>query len=119
MVHRNICKFLTSFKISIHIKSTWPLTHRENDRYIMDIAQEQDTPIKALQLINQCRIYLRVLTISDITNPIGAHVETQFYSWREAMQMNNKWVETTKPKPNKSAWTYWRQLMGTITYSNS
>jgi hypothetical protein len=43
-----ICKFLTSFKIFIHIRSTWPLSHRENNRYIMDIAQEPHTPTKAL-----------------------------------------------------------------------
>jgi hypothetical protein len=33
--------------------------------------------------------------------------------------MITKWCQTTNPKPNKSVWTYWQQLIDTITHHNS
>jgi Reverse transcriptase-like len=114
-----IWKFLHEFEISIHIKSHWPNPLREKDRYLMDIAQEQKLPTKSLRLINQCRLYLQVLTISDITNPQGTQIDISFYTWKDAHPMKTRWSKTNYPKPNKSAWTYWRSMLDTITHTNS
>jgi hypothetical protein len=70
----DIFTFLQKFQITIHIKLQWPNMYEEKDRYLMDIGQEQKLPTKSLQLINQCRLFLRVLTLSDITNPTGTQL---------------------------------------------
>jgi hypothetical protein len=89
-----IWKFLHKFKVSIHIKLQWPPLLRERDSYLMDIAQEQKLPTKSLCLINQCRLYLQVLTISDITNPTGTQIDITFYTLKDAHPMNTRWDKT-------------------------
>jgi hypothetical protein len=85
----------------------------------MDIGQEQKLSTKSLRLINQCRLFLQILTISDITNPMGAYIETEYYTWKDAVPMKTRWAKTEYPKPNKYAWTYWRCMLDSITYTNS
>ena len=39
---------------------------RVNEKYFMDAWDEEDLPIATLQILNYCRIYLKVTRLSDI-----------------------------------------------------
>ena len=44
----------------------WYKAPRENDQFLMDIFSNQGYNKNKLRAINRCRIYLRVITLSDI-----------------------------------------------------
>ena len=64
-------------KINAHIKlqpvQTIPFI-REQDDYIMKLANQWTSITDTLHYINQCRRHLQVTTISEITNSYGTHI---------------------------------------------
>jgi hypothetical protein len=115
-----IYQFTTTYDIQIYTNIESPSILPENDKFIMDLAQEQGFSLKILRCINQCWLYLHVLTLTDITNEIGTMIEPQFYIWKEASSGKSTFLATTSfPKPSKSTWTYWKQLIDKYVIPNS
>jgi hypothetical protein len=79
----------------MHTKITSHLTLRENDKFIMDLAYKQGLSLKILRYINQCRMNLQALTLTDTTNEIGTIIEPQFYVWKEVSPRKTTITATT------------------------
>jgi hypothetical protein len=70
-----IWSFLKLFKATITLTKIWlPLPQRQNDQSIMSLATLYTYREGELRKINRCRIYLRVLSVSDITYFDGTRV---------------------------------------------
>jgi Reverse transcriptase (RNA-dependent DNA polymerase) len=113
-------KFINTYKIRLKLDfQNYPLL-RENDIYLMDLAIEQQYSTKVFNNINQCRIYLHVLTLSDITDPSGKYIEPEFFQHKQA---NTLWISSSinihVTKPNKSLWHYWQTFLKILTLPNS
>lgn len=107
----HIRDFLDHIKGQIHGATPKPPLYREHDSYIMD-----STTIKLLSrqdraIIQRCRIYLQIATISDIASHDGTRI-------------NPTWMTPTSPKPSISqlqwpkqgnpgrrAWTLWARVI--------
>jgi hypothetical protein len=84
----------------------------------MDVAMNM-SKIKPghLRCINYCRMYLNVITISDITNATGDIIETAaFEGRREDLQAPNTWNRVHQHKPDKSSWSLWRKVLRQVSY---
>ena len=98
-----------------------PPLQRQNDSYIMDhvLDHEKFTPAN-IKAINWCRIYLGVVTISDMTNANGTHILQAVWEGNlEAMPTRNTWLRVHQRKPNAQSWRVWRQacrLVATAKY---
>jgi hypothetical protein len=62
-------------QVKIHMADAWlhpPLSG--NDINIMDHFMQQNNPIQKLLQINRCRVYLQVLSLSDLASADGARL---------------------------------------------
>jgi hypothetical protein len=71
----SICKYTAQLQIVIDIEHMWiPLLVRDHDVSLMDSALKYNFSPQYLREINQCHIFLQVITLADITLADGTHV---------------------------------------------
>ena len=105
----SIKKFLSTMDAEIQIPNTiYPQAQREFDVSLMKTFQNQYTGTKILAQLNRCRIWLGVITLSDITDASGHALcpyaasgfrhpqRPSVYTWRNQSIMNNKSWRTWK-----------------------
>jgi hypothetical protein len=110
------------------IKHTWealsktPLTlkgpnlglpnEREKDAALMDafVAEEYDQ--KTLIILNECRLYLRVSHLSQISTACGQHVDEQCWSGAQQLSAMRKPLIKTY-RPTRKDWGVWQQALQT------
>lgn len=93
-----------------------PKTTRIRDTYIM----KDFTPFFAtneLQTLNQFRMFLQVITISDIMEVDGIHFKTSCTTNPSPQRSSLKWPDT--PKPPTSAWYLWRRALRWTYHSDT
>ena len=83
-----------------------------NDEYLMDIIKEH-IPSSKWRTINNCRMYLRIITISDITDPGGNIMRLDII---EGIGSNNsRMMWPIIMKPSQEEWKMWKwELRKTI-----
>jgi hypothetical protein len=111
--------FLRTYQITLHLHLLLPPLQRKNDQYIMDVVYNQNYTKKVISNINQCRLFLQVLTISDITTVDGTCLESGSLEHKSTWRQTHTSFKTMRPKPNKSIWHYWTTFLSTLTYTNS
>ena len=116
----NICKFIREYNLQVNLKGKHYSRLRQNDAFIMDIVLEQQYTQKIIGNINQCRLFLHALTISDITDIQGTHIMVQCHTHKEANTMKTENSTSFQvSKPNKSIWSYWNKFLKTLTHPKS
>jgi hypothetical protein len=124
----SIIIFLTSIKGKITINNyTGFQKLRINDEAIMEAAMKTFNTNTQLQAINNCRIYLQIVTFAEITNLEGTkiHNEAILGSYdtkgRPTIQRYSKslalWPDTTRP-PEK-AWRIWKKWIRTKMFTKT
>ena len=95
-----------------------PPLQRQQDQYIMDIAiQSKKFKPFQLRLLNYCRLYLRVITLADITNANGTHIPTTIIQGKAtAINRNSQWCHVHQPRPGNRAWQEWRKFCRQISH---
>ena len=81
---------------------------RINDTFIMNDTKSNGVRI---QYIQQCRLYLQIATLSDITKIDGTQLK------KNSFHKKNRASNLTWPhqrKPTKQAWTEWRKYLRTL-----
>eukprot|EP00980_Cylindrotheca_fusiformis_P020498 scaffold7555_cov72-Cylindrotheca_fusiformis.AAC.3 len=91
-----------------------PPVQRENDQYLMEIAMSQPRfKSKDLKRINYCRLYLQVITMSDIVLPqrLGTTIDPTFITGiSHHSSPTSAYCHTNQAKPSQSSWTIWYRL---------
>ena len=57
----------------------------------------QDIVIKGLQAINRCIIYMRVITLTDVTNIVGTHILREMIDFDTPINSRLKWPKQKRP----------------------
>jgi hypothetical protein len=113
---RNIRNFM--IEKGIQIKKTvqaYPLL-REKDEYLMQKAAQLQLETKEIRFINYCRLYLNVITISDITEPDGIHICPEIYHLDKAVTWRQRSdTRYNQQLPEKHQWYAWRKLIKNLT----
>ena len=108
------------------IKSLWQFAHkyqltmptyeytlaprRENVKFLMEEFHQAGFGLKQLVKLNQCRLYLQVKTLSDITEGKGDRISKTPYTGNRANNpVYHNWPQQSKP--DKSHWTLWRKAL--------
>lgn len=103
--------------ITPHIGDKWvPFKRYPNDVSIMDAAVQDSTNIKYkknLQDINACRIYLKVIFLSDMVHYTGNRMKLYFINGQgqRLTTPNINIVFPTQPMPTKSQWERWKSFI--------
>jgi hypothetical protein len=107
--------FLGTIKATIEVATDHvaPL-QREHDQHIMDIVINQGTFTNAaIRRINYCRLYFNVITISDITNAAGTHIDSHYWNGTDGnTRSHTTWHKCLQEFPeNTITWTMWRKAL--------
>ena len=104
--------YLRKLSCRIELDKTYvPNTQRINDHHIMDLViQSQMFAPKEVRLLNYCRMYLQVVTLSDITNATGQDLDlTMLNGTCSRLSSQTKWHQFNQKRPSANAWKIWRR----------
>ena len=102
----SIWEYLTKCRTKLYCtKPAMYVKPRKNDRYIMDVIFEANIPPNQTQEINQVRLYLNVLTLSDIValNSNTTILQEMYkatkqrkskWKWPNITEIKTKWIKT-------------------------
>jgi exonuclease III len=106
--------FLISINASIHL-TDFPIsrTLRTNDRFIMDIAvNQQKWTNRQLIQINSCRRFLQAQTLADICNLSGTRLLGHVKSGQGLPPTHTVRIAMfNQPRPNDKAWQTWKKFL--------
>ena len=89
---------------------------RRNDKCIMDeVLQSHLTKSKIIQ-VNACRLYLRIIYLSDIIEPDGKTVHPTYYAGKCPSYPTSKFKWPHQSKPSNAAWKTWHKTIQTILH---
>jgi hypothetical protein len=113
-----IWKHTVQLQMQVEVEHHWlPTLTRENDIMLMDLFMTLNFSHSQLKLINNCRLFLQVLTLSDITSADGKTLLPNYTKGIVSTDRTSslKWPEQTRPPP--SAWTLWKTALAHISTS--
>jgi hypothetical protein len=104
-----------------------PLLLLTHDKPLMRLAMAKKFSTRQLQLINNCRIWLQVISLAEVSDSSGRTIlqdavagttddDNKPLLWQVSLSIL-KWPQQTKP--NKLGWKYWKILMKSLTQDNS
>lgn len=113
--------FLDEAESTLEVDKTfsYPI-QRQNDRHLMDIVYESGLFTQREQkLVNYCCMYLRVTTISDITNLQGNKLQEGAREGdRSKLISQPKELQAVQERPLYKSWRCWIRLMNLISKAN-
>ena len=104
--------FMEKYSLQINEQPQFML-RRDGDAYMMDILFDSDVPPTLFPALNRCRIYHKVLTLSDLLTGQGDKVRS--YYWTSTTIPHDD--RTSWPRqglPSKSDWNIWRKCLRTL-----
>jgi len=110
-------KFLHSTNSSIHLTETWTIPSiRQHDHHIMDDFQSVGYSTCDLQVLNNCRLYLRITTLAEMVDHTGHYIiptavltSTKLPS--RSQYSTSKYTWPNQLKPGHQAWTMWTRAI--------
>jgi Reverse transcriptase (RNA-dependent DNA polymerase) len=114
---RSLHEFMQDHDIKISLPYEFHPLLRENDKYIMIIAQQHKMTTTEMRHLNYCRLYLNVITLSDIADEEGTYIKTEMYENQKLPVLQTSYV-CRQIKPYKSIWTPWKKLLKLLTLPN-
>jgi hypothetical protein len=118
------CAWIQSIQTGLHsiearIKTYQPSVHKKRrigDTHIMDtICSSKQFTGPEISRINACRLFLKVIQLSDITSPNGREINKAYYQG-DSHHLPN-WPTIMYPredKPDKTSWAVWRRGLNNI-----
>ena len=102
-------------KYSIYLDGPRVISHpqRDNDILIMCKILEFQHHFTDLQLrlVNQCRIFLRLMYLSDMVSGDGKCIEECFLQGQMPVDRKSMWQWSYQNKPSTEAWVQWRRAL--------
>jgi exonuclease III len=112
-----IRKFLQRIHGSLRIADlTIQPLQRYHDYYIMDaVVTCPSLSPSDVKRINYCRLYLQVLTLSDMSNATGDRLAPGIRHGQHLWSQSKTTIqEIHQERPNEASWTIWRRFLNTI-----
>jgi len=113
----NLCEALHTIQGQIILNNPWIIPHSQvNDQHLMaDFVKAGHKP-NTLKLLNNCRMFLQVTTLTEIMNSTGTHLLPKILLWgwsqptlAHISTSNYNWP--TQPDPSHSAWKIWTKAL--------
>jgi hypothetical protein len=104
--------FLSSIQATIQVdQPSIPSTQRQYDRHLMDVIVMSNRFKPAeIKRLNYCRLYLQVVTLSDITKPNGIDLDPTLLEGRPSWQSTTpRWHTKRQERPSEKVWKLWRK----------
>ena len=108
-------------KLHFDVEDVWiPTLQRDGDGFLMDIFQRAGVPYHILLMLNACRLFLKVLTLSDIVSADGLRIlEWVIWPLDAANQCNSSLLWPHQECPHHRIWQVWRDTLRQLLTNNS
>jgi len=104
--------FLNEVNCTITIPAGAPETYpRDNDTHIMDHFNRASYTKKKLQHLNACRLYLQVITLSNICDGHGSSILPAVMQGTQITSSTTTWAWPRQHRPPEQSWTHWRSAL--------
>lgn len=112
----HLWQFCHHFKIKLVETATTNVTlSRVNDKPIMEtIAAYPQFTANDLTHINRCRLFLKVMTLSDITNGTGTQLRHGVLQGTMMELNTTQYLWPRQDRPGITSWRLWRKAMKTV-----
>ena len=108
MLHQR--NFLKEIDGKIHIPNVWLPSHRrEYDSFIMEEVNLLKMSTSNKRRVNDCRLYLRAITKSDIVTADGTELDTKLFDG--TTRLATTIVFPNRPSPPAKSWKIFRSTM--------
>ncbi len=112
----SVWKYTSQLKIGIDIEDQWtPIVCRLHDALIMDVVLQFNFSPKSLLQINLYRLYLQVLTISDIVSADGITRLPTTAKGEQAPHRVSSLYWPQQQRPPAAAWAQWNLFLSHIS----
>eukprot|EP00957_Ditylum_brightwellii_P036295 2748627-Ditylum_brightwellii.AAC.2 len=102
----NIRTFLKCCKANITVPGAWcPTCQHINDVVLMDIFESMKPSTGTLEQLNAVRLFLQELTLADLANDTGTHIEPWDLSGTRIAKVLMHW--TNQGRPPEQSWALW------------
>jgi hypothetical protein len=109
---QSLWAFTSRYSLTFLYPNGWiPTKSRENDLFLMEEFFKQHIPVAHMRILNRCRLYLQVITLSDISTADGHTIlpEIKQGIWLEQRKSNLLWP--TQCDPPQANWEIWRHYL--------
>jgi hypothetical protein len=105
--------FLTECNAKLIVSPAWtPTLHRTKDRLIMEAAETPKTTPIDLRHVNQCRLYLKVQRLSDLSNGAGTDFLPKALSpTHHTHNVDSNLNSPRQGEPSPRAWATWKKIL--------
>jgi hypothetical protein len=104
--------FTTAAQLTYVYTNQWlPSAPREHDKFLMDYFNTCQFASKTMESLNRCRIFLRAITLSDITTADGSRLLLGIKSNRHTQGRRSRLDWPQQDKPSKRDWTLWSEAL--------
>jgi hypothetical protein len=111
--------FLTRSDFSIQLTDQWlPSITREHDIALMDHFIAQGFSASKLRLLNQCRLYLQVITLADLTSADGKHLIPDVFIGCPLTDRKSTLKWPNQQRPTTTKWELWSTALCTLQPRN-
>ena len=114
----DLWEFVDQFQIQIRDDVRQITTKRKHDKIIMDEFVKAGYGGKSLKNLNECRMFLHAVTLSDIASADGEEITS--HAWNGIREDRGipqyQWPRTQKSLP-KEHWKHWRSTIGQLFLS--
>ena len=111
-----VWQFCTDLDLSLKDSTTvWQLP-RQNDQCLMETFCENGFSAKELRLLNICRLYLRVIFVSDFGTGDGLSIDCDHKDRRTPFTHHNKFCWPRAGKPTNHCWALWDRAINTLIH---
>ena len=129
-------KYKSILLTSSYLKNTWEFVHKNNiklkdpiapvtklrndDTFIMnDFMTNPEIPESHWAKLNRCRLYLKVMTVSDITTSCGQYITAAAWHGRQSQTGRNTEEWPKWGRPTLQSWSLWRSALIRTLCNNS
>jgi len=110
---QSLWQFTSRYSLEFLYPDGWvPSKPREHDHFLMALFQKHKPSLKIMSTLNRCRLYLQVLTLSDITTADGRSILEEAKQGQPLPDRRSTLLWPAQGLPPKQDWNIWRQYLG-------
>jgi len=107
--------FTSKHSLTFYYPNQWlPTLPKRNDRYLMEAFAQLHLPLSHMKALNRCRIFLQVITFSDIASPDGTRFLQSIKQGRQLKERTSILMWPAQGIPSKADWKIWSSSLASF-----
>ncbi len=113
----SLWEFIYAADLQIHYPEQWlPTQSRENVIFLMEWLLTKNLKANEIRLLNSCRLYLQVVTLSDIVSANGLYILPEIKAGKTLADRQSNWDWPTQGRPTTVAWSLWNDQLSSLEH---